>query len=535
MALGKKLIAMAAAAALVLVNGAAPAARAQDSEIVAWRALHEELAIAGVLERLRAAPAPEIVILRNVGVVDPMERTVREGQSIVASLGRIYQVLPVPEEPQIEGALIIDGGGRYAAPGLTDMHIHSTSASSYLLNIANGVTTVREMDGFPWMLAARDAVNNDRMLGPTSYVASTILNYVPMGGYAVVVQDAPTARRVVRQQAACGYDFIKIHNLMPQRVFDTIAEEARRAGLDPVGHVPHFMSVRHAAEQGMRTMEHLKGWLNDRTLTPGDTDFAAGAVPDVWVTPTGYAYRNYAEAEAMEAMRTGPASRYVPARTRAQWSAFVETASTPGFALNLNARLHRREIMRQLVSQGARFLAGTDAANYPFQTMGFALVEELRLLREAGVPEEQVFRAATTEPAAAMRAERDFGRIAPGMRADIVLTTRNPLEGAHAAYSENQGVMLRGRWLERAAIDRALAELADLYTDDQPAPRLTRASADAAARAAEALVASGFVFNPGTLREAATVLRRAGHNAAAGRLVALAIAPTSGPCAAITP
>lgn len=536
MAVRKKLIALTAAAALFLVSGAAPAALAQDpADAAAWRALHEELAIAAMLERLREAPSPELVILRNVRVVDPIDRTVRDSQSILISLGRIHQIVPVADEPQIDEALIIDGGGRFAAPGLTDMHIHTTSGSSYLLNLANGVTTVREMDGFPWMLAMRDAMNNDRMLGPTSYVAGTILSYTSLGGYAVVVQDAVTARRVVRQQAACGYDFIKIHNLMPQRVFDPIAEETRRVGLDLVGHVPHHMSVRHAAEQGMRTMEHLKGWLNDRTLTLGDIDYAAATLSDVWVTPTAYAVRHYAEAAAMEAVRTGPASRYVPPRTRAEWPAFGRTYSTPDFVLNLNARSHRGEIMRNLVSQGARFLAGTDAANYPYQTMGFALVDELRLLREGGVPEEQVFRAATTEPAAAMRAERDFGRIAPGMRADIVLLARNPLEDAHAAYSENQGVMVRGRWLERAAIDQALAQLAELYAEERPMPRLTRAHTNAAALAAEALAEGGFVFNPDILRDAASALGGAGQNAAAARLAALAIAPRTGSCAAITP
>lgn len=535
MALAKRLTALAAAAAFVLVHGAAPAARAQSHEdAAAWRALDEELAIAGMLRRLHAAPAPEIVIVRNVRVADPVERTVRDGQSIVISLGRIVEIVPAAEEPRIEEALIVEGGGLFAAPGLADMHIHSESASSYLLNLANGVTTVREMGGFPWMLAARDAVNNDRMLGPTSYVAGTILNYAPLEGYAVIVQDAVTARRVVRQQAACGYDFIKVHNLMPQRVFDAVAAESRRAGLDLVGHVPHFMRVRHAAEQGMRTMEHLKGWLNDRTLTPGDDDYAAAALAELWVTPTAYATRHYAEPDAMEAMRTGPAARYAPARTRALWAEFMETASTPGFALHLDAHEHRGAIMRRLIGEGARFLAGTDAANYPFQTMGFALLEELRLLREAGVPEDQVLRAATSEAAAAMRAERDFGRIAPGMRADIVLLARNPLDGAHAAYSENEGVMVRGRWLERAALDRALADLAELYAEERAAPRLSRANADAAARAAAAFVENGFVFSAAVLHNAAAALRRAGHNAAADRLAALAVAPLSGSCAAIT-
>lgn len=51
-------------------------------------------------------------------------------------------------------------------------------------------------------------------------------------------------------------------------------------------YVPHGISVRHAVEQGMRTLEHLKGYIDDRTLQMGEQDYAAIADPDVWVTPT---------------------------------------------------------------------------------------------------------------------------------------------------------------------------------------------------------------------------------------------------------
>jgi len=521
---------------LVLSSAAAPFVHAQDrgADPHALQALREEIAIAGILGRLAPAPPPEVVVMRDVRVVDPVDRSVRENQSVVATFGVIFWVGDRSDEPEAGDAQILDGGGRFAAPGIADMHIHTESASSYLLNVAHGVTTVREMDGFPWMLAVRDAVNNERMLGPTSYVAGTILNFAALGGYAVIVRDAVTARRVVRQQAACGYDFIKVHNLMPARVFDPIGDESRRVGLDLVGHVPHHVRVRHAAEQGMRTMEHLKGWLEDSTLKMGDDDYAVAASRELWVTPTFYGYRHYASPEAMQALLRAPAARYAPVRTRAQWEEFAAKPPDAGFRLNQEALPLRLQIMRGLIAQNARFLAGTDAANYPFQTMGFALLDEMRLMRQAGLPEAQVWRAATTEAAAAMHSERAFGRIAPGMRADIVLSARNPLDNSPEAYAENQGVMVRGRWLERAALDQALAELAALYEGDEHR-RADRARAESLAASAEVAVARGFVFNARILLAAEAALRQAGYGEAAERLGRLAIAPLDSPCAAITP
>jgi imidazolonepropionase-like amidohydrolase len=62
------------------------------------------------------------------------------------------------------------------------------------------------------------------------------------------------------------------------------------------------------------------------------------------------------------------------------------------------------------------------------------------------------------EPARFPRREAEFGRIAPGLRADLVLLQDNPLEDIRA-LREPVGVVLRGHWLSRAALERSLAEL----------------------------------------------------------------------------
>lgn len=519
--------AMALAAA-----GAAPVTSSYAADApndgVALQTLSEEITIAGLLNQLRDRSTAELTVLRNVRIVDPADASVHDNQSVIMNLGGVLWVGDRTQEPAIADARVIDGGGRFASPGLTDMHVHSESTSSDLLNLANGVTTIREMGGFPWLLAARDAVSNDRMVGPTRYVAGTILNYAPLEGYAVIVRDGETARRVVRQQAACGYDFIKVHNVMPARVFDVIASEAQRMDMDLVGHVPHNMTVRYAAEHGMRTMEHLKGYLNDANLQLGDTDYAVANSPNLWFTPTLYAGRGFTTHDQQIQMLRAPAAAYVPRRVRAAWQAMTIAAQDGGFQLNIHAQVLMRQITTQLIAQHAQFLAGTDAAGYPFQTMGFALVDELRLLHEAGLSNADAIRAATTAPAAAMRDGANFGRIARGMRADIVLTDANPLTDL-TAYTHNAGIIARGRSYPRAALDHAMSQLAALYA----APP-AHADPDTLAANAETAVAEGIVFNARILEEAAQALRRDGHAAAAERIARLAIAPTSGACAAIT-
>jgi imidazolonepropionase-like amidohydrolase len=55
--------------------------------------------------------------------------------------------------------------------------------------------------------------------------------------------------------------------------------------------------------------------------------------------------------------------------------------------------------------------------------------------------------------------EGEFGAIAAGQAADLVLLDGNPLEGI-ANSQRIAGVMVRGQWFDRAALDAMLAGVA---------------------------------------------------------------------------
>jgi len=500
---------------------------AQNSSAIesqAIQTLHREIGIGQILIEMRADTGQNDTVFRGVHVVDPVEETVSTPLSVLVSRGRISWIGDVTAEPDLDDAIIIDGQNMFLSPGLVDMHVHSESASSWLLNLANGVTTIREMGGFPWMLAARDNVNGMRLLGPTMYVAGTIINQRPLGGYAVNPVDAINTRRIVRQQAACGYDFIKVHNILSRNLLETVATEADRHGLDLVGHVPHEISVRDSISFGMRTLEHLKGYLDDSTLRLGDTDYASASLENVWITPTLYGLRQYGSSEDLQSILASPEMRYVAPETRSEWQELVSPPENFLLTLFRNAMELKREIVRSLVANDARFLAGTDASNYPFQVMGFGLVEELELMHRAGVPLRAVVRAATSEPAIAMRVGEEFGLIRVGQRADLVLLEQNPLETL-SAYRSNSGVMTRGIWLSREALDDGLARLADIYAQN------IESSSEPEQMVAH-LTDAGFVFNPRILVDASTAYSQLGLAVRSQGLTRASSTPDAGPCAA---
>ena len=151
-------------------------------------------------------------------------QTVRvSGDSIVA-IGATAD-LQVPMN-----ATIVDSVDRFLMPGLTDMHVHleySEDPRILDLFLANGVTTVRNMVGRPYILEWRNLIERGEMLGPRIHTAGPILDGDPPArDDNLAVGSAEEAREAVRAQAAAGYDFVKVYTNLSPTAYAAIVEEA---------------------------------------------------------------------------------------------------------------------------------------------------------------------------------------------------------------------------------------------------------------------------------------------------------------------
>lgn len=120
------------------------------------------------------------------------------------------------------------------------------------------------------------------------------------------------------------------------------------------------------------------------------------------------------------------------------------------FTQRLTGALHRA---------GVRLMAGTDTLGFPLIVPGASLHRELELLVESGLTPYEALRTATINPATFLRKDHEFGTIAVGKRADLVLVERNPLQDL-AQLRHPIGVMVRGTWLPRARLQQLLGMLA---------------------------------------------------------------------------
>jgi imidazolonepropionase-like amidohydrolase len=149
--------------------------------------------------------------------------------------------------------------------------------------------------------------------------------------------------------------------------------------------------------------------------------------------------------------------RYVPAPMLHTWMNEYELKKQePGPPLDWAAfnKSWTRDL-REMADSGVLLLAGSDVGS-PLVFPGFSVADELELLvTEGKLTTLQSLRTATSNVAKWMHAENDFGSIAPGQRADLVILEVDPLMNI-SNVRRIVAVVRDGVLMERPAIDRLL-------------------------------------------------------------------------------
>ena len=91
---------------------------------------------------------------------------------------------------------------------------------------------------------------------------------------------------------------------------------------------------------------------------------------------------------------------------------------------------------------------------------GFSLHRELQEFTGIGIPNHAALHAATSKPAEFMEESKEWGTIATGQRADLVLLSANPLEDISNTKTI-EGVMVRGQWITHKTIQHRLNQFAE--------------------------------------------------------------------------
>lgn len=467
------------------------------------------LALAVALLTLPAAAAAKAptghadVLIRHATIIDVAAGQVRPGQA-VATVGE--RIVAVGDDAamakQWRARHTIDAGKRYLMPGLWDMHVHFGGGPDLIaenrallpLYIANGITTVRDASGDlgEQVLQWRGEIASGALPGPRLFSSGPKIEGIdPVWKGTIEVGSQADVNRAITRLQALHVDFVKItDSTLKPELFLYAVERARAAGLRASGHIPQALTVEQAVDAGLSSIEHLDyAWnLGVPDEAAIAADFAAGrisraeagarlnagfnpetaarayrdlAARGLAVTPTLFVSTTIAGLATADHSQD-PELAYIGPRLRETYNWRIERAKKQTAEETAARAAHvaaLAALLPMLRDAGVPILAGTDAGFLnSFDYPGFSLHEELALYVKSGLSPAQALATATLTGPAWFGLGDQYGAVEAGRMADLLLLDANPLADIAATKSTHM-VVLRGKVIDRAALDHMLADV----------------------------------------------------------------------------
>jgi imidazolonepropionase-like amidohydrolase len=374
--------------------------------------------------------------------------------TVIVDGATIVSVGPSKKLKVPPGAEVVDLSGKVLVPGLVDMHGHVEPIHG-VLNIASGVTTVRDLGGDHDELEAliKDW-DGGATVGPHLVRMGFIEGRNEKAAASKITAETPEeARKAVAYYAERGYQGVKIYNSVKPELVPVIAAEAHARKMLVTGHIPVHMLAHEAVKAGYDGIEHIN-MLFLNFLATRDTD-TRDTTRFTLVGEKGHAL-DFASKPVKEFLAVLKAKGIVIAPTVATfeelWAA-VPGEITPGMGdlvVRLPARPardflkgglpideamhvtylkswdHVLALVKLLHDTGIPVVLGTD------HIPGLMLHHEAELWARAGIKNADIVRQATLGAARALRQDKSFGSIAKGKRADLVVLDGDPLVDIHA-------------------------------------------------------------------------------------------------------
>ena len=440
------------------------------------------------------------LLLENFQLVDVETGNIRREQLLLIDGDRITAIVPSSERGSLSARSTIDLKGRYLIPGLWDMHVHfegtdliEDNALLLPVYLAYGITAVRDAasDLATEVLQWRGEVDRGVRPGPKIFTAGQKFEGIDsIWKGDLEVGDRKSMLEGMDKLEAMQVDFIKItDNTMEPGLFLETIKEARKRGHLVSAHVPVGATIEQLADAGLSSIEHAsyvlrlgyageariaaavrsgemsKQQANDAYKEGFDQELAKKgyrmlAKKGVAVTPTLIGEWQLAYLKETDHSKDS-FQRFLTKDFMSKYQWRIDRMAGETAADREARKAHYLLTARQLpllAEAGVTLLAGSDSAAlntyvYPAQ----ALHEELMLFQQAGLTPLQSLQAATVNAAKFMGRWQDFGSVARGKSADLVVLEQNPLQDIRATQAI-AAVICRGQFLDKAKLSDLLRE-----------------------------------------------------------------------------
>lgn len=415
------------------------------------------------------------IVISKVNVVNVVTGKAEADQTIVIEDGRITAVGPIKKIKVPSNATVIDGTGKYIMPGMTDAHIHFfqsgglyTRPDGVNLNrvyayekdqqwvkdnlygtmaryLACGITTVIDVGGPMSNYTVRDSVNA-HLTAPTAFVTGPLVStYLPPNldkkdPPIVKVTTAAEARELVKKQVPLKPDFIKIwYIVLPGQkaeatlpIIQAAIEESHANGLKVAVHATQYETAKLAVTAGADILVHS---VDDKILDNEMLQLLKSK-QTVYI-PTLIVAQNYNRTFTQQFNFTAHDFTYADPFMLGTLMDLqhLEKSQQPFDYKKMRARLlvpdQGDSIMianlKLAQDAGVLVVAGTDAGNIGTHHAA-SFYDELLVMKQAGLNNAEIIRAATINAAKGFGKDKDYGSIEKGKIADLLLLDKDPLQ-----------------------------------------------------------------------------------------------------------
>jgi imidazolonepropionase-like amidohydrolase len=437
--------------------------------------------------------------ITNVTVIDVEKQKLVAGQTVAVTNDIITAIQPSKKIKIPANVTVIDGTGKFLLPGMTDAHVHFFQSGglytrpdaidlrkqvSYksetdwvhhnmedLLRryTQTGITTVFDVGATHNFLQQRDSFASKSyapdifMTGPllTSYeppVFENLKNDEPFS----LTKTVEDAKKYVQQQLPFRTDFIKIwYIVMPGNtaknylpVVKAIIDEAHANHLKVAVHATERITAQLAVENGCDFLVHdvedevvtdeFVQLLKTKKTVVCPTLIVAGGYSNTFAQKNNFSFYDLTRANPQQ---IGSLYDLKHLSDTAKINSIKKQYNSKAMTVYLTHEDSVRLVnVKKMADGGVIIAAGTDAGNIGTQHAS-SFLSELKAMQKAGMSNWQVLQSATINASKILSKANNFGSIAIGKKANLVLLNANPVDSLdHLSQINlviNKGVIIK--------------------------------------------------------------------------------------------
>lgn len=375
----------------------------------------------------------QVTVLTHATVIDGTGASPQRDVTIVMENGRIRDMGPSAKIPSPAGATVVDINGKFVTPGIINAHGHVGAKTEPQLRqyALYGVTTATSLQTDPdEVVQVREAQKRGELRG--ARVSTVKYRFAPDPEVVTPEQ----ARAKVDEIVAAGADYIKVWvdsgfgtraKLTPE-FCAAVLEQARKHRKLTFAHIYELSDAKMLVDQGLNVLAHnvrdrevdseLIAMLRKRnvsltpTLVRDELLFAYGTAPS-WIDDPFF-------------LKFVPPERLTVLKTKIR----DEQAKNPQREL-IKAGFEMNKInLKKLSDGGVRIALGTDSGGAAdrFFIQGYSEHREMELMVQSGLTPMQVILSFSKGASEALGIDKEFGTLAKGKTADLLVLEKNPLE-----------------------------------------------------------------------------------------------------------